>query len=265
MLGGMAGFFAMQSRVAPGLAAAEQARLELEEKYNTLKTETDPVIARAARLEKENADFLTKLEALHDELNELRSLANASVAAQPVDAAPAEAPADAEAAPEEGRRRWRGPDGEELSEEEWAARRESFRARMQESMGEFFDEEFAKSADPATQERLAAIEEYSQFFIDARQRMRDAQTDEAREALQQELADARGEMQALIQEQRASMLQDLAKRYGVPAAEQDKFVRALERTVETPFFRGGPGGFGGGRGGGSGGRGGGGREGRAGN
>lgn len=74
-----------------------------------------------------------------------------------------------------------------------------------------------------------------------------------------------GDMQTLVQEQRTSMLQDLAKRYGVPEAQQEKFVKALEKTVEGPFWGGGPGGrggagmwwrsrgFGGGRGGGPGG------------
>jgi hypothetical protein len=96
--------------------------------------------------------------------------------------------------------------------------------------------------------------------------MRDAQTDEERDAIRDEMRTLGESTRQLVQEQQDFLMRDSLRQSGItdPKA-QDAAMQSLRQTMEGPFFRGplawgaggpgGPGGggfFGGGRGGGRG-------------
>ncbi len=159
-------------------------------------------------------------------------------------------------------------DDPEESEEEQARREErrqqyrDFRDNAQATAAEYLAEQIAKSTDPAERERLAAISEYTDAMFESFDAMRNAETDEDRDAIRQAMMENGAVYRDLLQEQQVSMTQDLVAKYGVAAEQQEQFLQELGDLRSNPLFRGpmsfggrggppGGGGFRGGRGGGS--------------
>lgn len=149
-------------------------------------------------------------------------------------------------------------DNPEESEEEQARREErrqqfrEFRENARTTAAEYLAEQTAKATDPADRERLAAISEYTDAMFESFDAMRNAETDEERDAIRQTMMENGAVYRDLMQEQQASMTQDLAAKYGVAAEQQEQFLQELEGLRSNPLFRGSAmfGGRGGGPGGG---------------
>lgn len=139
------------------------------------------------------------------------------------------------------RNRWQN-----LSAEERAQLEERLRDglnQMRNRLAENLNAEMQKTSDPAAQDRLTQIQTYTDYNLDLFQELREATTDEQREALRQELSDNQNYVNALRQEQQNYMLSEIARQYGVNNSEG--FINSIQETMRNPMFRGGSGGFGG--------------------
>ncbi len=158
---------------------------------------------------------------------------------------------------------------------EWTERREQWVERAQDDIYQMLDEQLMKTNDPVAQERIYALGEYTDYFFNMGERMRQAQSDEERQEMRQEFGQAMREVNSLMEDQRQYMLQQVAGQYADDPAQQQALTQAMRETLNNPFFQsrgglpmggpmmgGGPGrggrggGGGGGWGGGGGGRGG---------
>jgi hypothetical protein len=166
--------------------------------------------------------------------------------------------------------RRRGRDGEQRGgartpEEE--AQRAEFRRQFVENMrtqaSSFIQQNIDASADAASQQRLASIGQYLDSMFEQGQQMRDAQSDEEREQIRQNMRQNGEELQGLVRQQQDSMLRGLAEQYGITDAnKQNAIIDSINQLRQNPFFAfdpgqfmgaagavggfgGGPGGFGG--------------------
>ncbi len=139
---------------------------------------------------------------------------------------------------------------------QWREEREQRGAEMRDRMQQFMDEQIQNAPDKATQDRLASINTNGQAMMDMFQQMRDAQTDEERDVIREEMRTLGESTRALVTEQQDYLMRQSLSASGVtdPKA-QDAAMQSLRQTMEGPFFRGpmawsggGPGGPGGGGG-----------------
>jgi hypothetical protein len=142
-----------------------------------------------------------------------------------------------------------GPGGGDREE-----RRQAFAEQIRGRVDQFYQEQMQQAPDRDTQERLAAMQQYTDDLMALRTAMRDAQTDEDRQALRDSMGETFQALRQVQVDQQNAMLRDLATRYGITdQAAQDQFAQSLQRLQNSPFFRpermfmggGGPGGPGG--------------------
>jgi len=122
--------------------------------------------------------------------------------------------------------RERGRPSDEGMRQAWG----EMRGRMQAAM----DERFAAIEDPTSIERLNALNEWQEYQNELRQEMRDAETDEEREAIAGEMQDARTTAQQIVDDEQSALLASLAEDYNVD--NLDQFTSALQETLDNPFF-----------------------------
>lgn len=243
------GMYTVQARLSPQL--------------DQLAQEREVALAKAAELRKSASDTLALKQEnaqLRDEIRQLQEQPKPSAdAAQTPDEATEtpsfnmEEAADAlSAALQSGNRgRSRGwgdrePPKEGTPEyeawqkrrEEWQKEREQrsqeFRGRMQ----NFFDEAMQKTTDPAAQNRIAAINEYTNYTMDLFRSMRDASTDEERDQIRQDLAITFDETRSLVRDQQDYLISQTLKENGVTNPQQQQaLVSAVRETMDDPFFR----------------------------
>lgn len=283
-VGAGAGVFYVQAQLNDRLQALGEERDTLLSEARKAQQEARSTAERLAQLERENARLKEDFDLISQRNDEMLTRQVTQLdQVEPVPDLSASEPVASDAAlgeRGEGDRR-PGRDGDRESDEndperaarieQWrqerAQRAQEFRERMQ----EFFDNQIRQAPDKATQERLAAIREYSEYTMDLFRQMREAQTDEERDAIREELSSAGETARSLIREQQDYVLrQSLAASGVTDSKSQDALLSAVRQTMDNnPFFR--MGGFGGwgGRGGDGppgpwGGRGGGGESGRGG-
>lgn len=142
--------------------------------------------------------------------------------------------------------------------EQWRQEREQRGAEMRQRMEEFMANEIQNAPDKITQDRLASMNEYSRSMMDMFQQMRDAETDEDRDAIRAQLQETGSAARELVREHQDYLMRQSLVQSGVTDAQaQEAAMQSLRQTMEGPFFRGPMAGMGGwgGRGGDSGGRG----------
>lgn len=234
---------AMHLKLMPRLLALDTELAETRREITALRT-NDGDSARLARLEAERTDYDTKLAALREELDTLRkrsSVAPADIelpeATTEVNASTEEQtnePPSEERREREGRRgRWGGDDTPEQRE----ARRQEFVTRMQDNLTQFFTGELDKSGSPETQERLIALENQIHDMMNLRMQMRNAETDEERQALEQAFGETMTAARDTMKEQQREMVNSLATQFGINGKEnRQAFQQALEAAVDSPFF-----------------------------
>jgi len=216
-----------------------------------LAAERDEALARADDLEAQRRELQDELRDLHEEFAALEE----QIDQEPVGsfASMAEAAGATfqarDAAPEpggggsEGRRRrgpWRGD--ENLSEEERAERRaqwEAFREQWRTQQEAAFQAELDAAPDAATVERLQAIREYTDYMREAWQAMSEAEDEEERQTLREDMANSGRTLGELWREQQDAKLRQLATAHGITdPGKQDAFVAAMRDLQSDPFYTG---------------------------
>ncbi len=205
-------------------AALERERRSLESELRQLRRESRP--GRA-----EEADPVGMRDLLEAILPEEAALAE--------EAGKADEAREKEERDRSGRRGGRGR--WDMSEEERAERRvrwEEYREQRRVEREEFFEQAITEAPDGLAQERIAAIEEYAGYLRGFWGAMHEADGDEEREALHEELTEGLDSMRELVAEQQDYMLRDMAARQGITdEAKQDAFVEAFREIETSPFFR----------------------------
>ena len=250
-VGALAGRYFAMNQSGPGLSALAKERDSLKTSAKSLQEQADKAKQEADSLARENRQLQDKL-------------ASAAKTDQPADAAlepvgqpkdttldsGAEPPADASAGGQ-----GRGGRNPNETEEERQARiaqyradREQRSADMRDRMRSFMDEQIQNAPDKASQDRLSTISANGEQMMELFQQMRDAQTDDERNAIRDQIRATGEATRPLVQEQQDSMMRQTLAQNGVsdPKA-QDAAIQSLRQTMESPFFR-GPFAFGGGGG-----------------
>jgi hypothetical protein len=255
--------------LAAGLAAGALITAQTyAQRLQAMEEARDNARAEAAALTREVGDLeatasatTAQLRALEDRMARLDARAQAPAPAPmpeqdwadafAADAAPMDAPAPGQPATPAPDDAEPAGDAQNPEQAEREARRAEFRQRFQERVDTFFEEQYARARTAEEQERIALMQEYSQYAMDLRQSMRDAETDAERETLAEQFRDTWTALRDLRDEQQASMLREVASDFGITGADQQAFADAMLQLQESPFFnpgaamRGGPGGFGG--------------------
>lgn len=220
-------------RAARDQAAAAAARLQAEldmkdRRVQTLEAENSSQGGRIEALERQTLQAATS-EPMADAQEEVPPMEELPEAAEPDFPIPLpDAPgADEQRDEEDEDNPWRNP--------EWRAQmRENFR----QGVNTFLSDRMTQSQDPAEQQRLAALAEYTDYMFDLRGQMRDAESPEAREALEQEYETAMSEVRRVVDEQQRSMIMNMAESYGITTPQrQEAFVQSVRNLMEDPLLR----------------------------
>lgn len=132
----------------------------------------------------------------------------------------------------------------EQRREEWRSRRDEFARNFQQGVSDFFAEAIANSPDPADQQRLALIQQNFEDMMALRRQREAAQSEEEREQYDAQMRAAREETQRLVREHQDKMIRDALASSGIEGNRQDRVLKQLRRTMESPFFSSGYGGLG---------------------
>ncbi len=241
------------------LALLEEQRSTAAEERASASNEVDKARVRVDKLSALCKDYERQLEDLERPVEEAPV---ATVSREEPDEADADWDALADLLEEEGVSEEGRDEDEERRAQEWEERRERFRefaGQMRQGVRVYLDEEMQRTKDPVTRDRLAAMGEYSDYLFDLRSQMHQAETDEERDALREDMHTAWGEAGELMQAQREHMVQQFAESQGInDPTKQEQFAQSMREMMQSPFFQrnpmmggGGPGmGGGPGRGGG---------------
>jgi len=97
--------------------------------------------------------------------------------------------------------------------------------------------EMQETSDPAIQNRLAQIQEYTDYNIDLLfQQLSSATTDEQRETAYQQMSNNQKYLSTLRQELQNYKLGEVGKKYGVSSSEQANFINSLREVMDNPLF-----------------------------
>jgi hypothetical protein len=260
-VGAGAGVVFVQARLDNRLQALARERDKFLGEARKAQQEAVAAAERFAKLERENARLQEDFDLISRRNDEILSRPIPPIdSVEPLDDLAAPEPETGNAALGErsnSDRSRRGDDDRNENEddperaariEQWrqerAQRAQEFRERMQ----EFFDTQIQQAPDKPTQERLAAIREYSEYTMDLFRQMREAQTDEERDAIREELSTAGETARSLVREQQDYVLRQSLVSSGVTDRKsQDALISSMRQTMDNnPFFRmGGFGGWGG--------------------
>jgi cell division protein FtsB/Fe-S cluster assembly iron-binding protein IscA len=266
VLGAVTGVGVVRGQMATIVTAARADEATAREELQKVKAEAQEAKARATHLEAEVDSLRTQLDMARESLNEtlaefmqaepepLMDMPAEAPAEEPLEAVEDPRPEERDRGNREGRERWRERRGDQAQADDGLTReqrRQEFAAQMRERANEMARNEMAKWNDPVAQQRISTINEQTQYMMDLRMQMREAQTDEEREALRTAMDQTRDTIRALTEEQQDYALRQLASQFGITApGAQDQFIAGLRETQQSPYFRswgmmGGPGGFGG--------------------
>lgn len=204
------------------------------------RAEVERLSAQVAELQADRDRLTSESWDLTHQLSEVLDAQEASAATEAVQAADTgeEAQPDGQAGADDaersGRRsRWsRSPSPEQ--QQQWAERRQSFEDRL----NQMLTAQVAQMNDPAAGDRLDALMEWRDYQQDLRQQLRDAQTDEERNAVLAAMDEARQNARQLLLDQQNALLRDVATQSGIRGGKnQDQFVSALRQTLNSPFFQ----------------------------
>lgn len=229
-----------QLRVAESeRAALQQAILDSQDQMAAVRTELEAARAALAAMQAEQAAAAETAESLDDLLWEedglMAEVQNRPEFADQAALQEARAAQAAEAAEDE-QRRW---DPERIA---------AMRAERDERVRSFFDDAFERAPSRESQERIAAIEAYTQDAMELMRNWRGA-SEEEREVLREQMGSMRDAMRDLMREEHDARVREVAARMGVEdARQQQALANAIREVQSDPLFRGG--GWTGGRGGG---------------
>lgn len=252
-LGVLAGALAVHSWLAPEVAVLTGRAESLALENKTLTDRVDQLASHARRLEQQLAEVESQT-------------ADAAAQEPPVPQAldePAEPESDdmgvAEAfAPPQGesrrglRRRGQAeivgteqsasetgqPEEGRGDSEERRARFREFEQQMRDRVSTVLQDEYASAPDADTQERIQILQDYTDQMAQLREEMRNAESDEERDALRQTMRESYMGMQEVVRTQQDSMLRTLASNSGITdPGKQDSLITGLRDLQASPFFQ----------------------------
>ena len=246
LVGAACGAWVMHGRLQPRvdtlMAQGDQAADQLNRMQAAYEDELDQMQAEIQELEDEARGLRRKLEQVPPPQQPV-PLAEETVAAIELPFLPE--PEEA-TEPEQDRRRWgEGRRGrrrdEDLTEEERAARQvreQELRTRVRERVDGFFEAEYGGATDATVQNRLVQMEEHTNYLMDLREAMREAESDEERQQLQQGFGETAAALRDLVVEQQDYVLRTLAEEHGIKGAEQqDAFVASIREVQSSIYFQ----------------------------
>ena len=242
-LGAVCSALALQTRYAKGLDALTREREALKAANADLEAQVRDTSRRVEQLERENEAlegdlaFLETHPPAPSPAEELPNQVEASIVSEEPERPARGDGRSGEGQDEERQDRRRGPGRDDRNNEEaqerWRAQRDQFRDRMD----TFMSTEMAKAKDQASRERLAALQEHFDYSAELMQQMRDAETDEERQAIREALGESQEARHSLLREQQDQMLRDLAASNGIKDTQQQQaFADAIRDTMSSPFF-----------------------------
>jgi hypothetical protein len=244
-VGAVGGTLVIQHRLNPQLQAALEQDASREAEMKRLARELDRTRQRLDLSRTELSKMARERDALRDELQALEETVPAQqdlsfdTMLAPDAAIELEPEASAEGQPALEAPRSERPDGDRRRDSPWRnpeARRE-FMAQIRDRSMNFLQDRIDSTTDPVVQDRLAAIGDYLDYMMDLGAQMRDAETEEERDALRETMGQTRDEFQGLVREQQDYMVRQLAEEYGITGTEeQDEFIASLQGMRQSPFF-----------------------------
>ena len=261
LAGAACGAWVMHRHLDPQVNALMAQGEEATERLNRMQAahedELDQMQAEIQELEDDARGLRRKLEQVPPP-HQTVSLSEETVAA--IELPPLPEPEEGAESEQDPRRRGEGRRGrqrdEDLTEEERAARQareQEFRTRARERVDGFFGAEYGAATDAAVQDRLVRMEENTNYLMDLREAMREAESDEERQQLRQDFGETTAALHDLVVEQQDYMLRTVAQEHGIKGAEQQEaFVASVREVQSSLYFRperliwGMGGGFGGG-------------------
>jgi hypothetical protein len=209
------------TELTDALADERDRSAQLEEEAALLRKQADRSAAAGQAPEESPDESLGSVEGLFENLAE-------AMAASPKSTDPPANPEPGATPTEEAKRR-----------AQWEQRRREFAARIRERVGDFLQAEMDATGDPNVQDRLEAMGEYVDYYMELRVALRAAETEEEKEELRGTLADATQTMRELLTEQQDEILRDVLSEQGITAGQkQEEFIAALRQAQSSPFFRG---------------------------
>jgi len=265
-LGAIAGTIVSQGRLSGEMEQLRTEHRESLRRANEAQESLASTERRAERLAQQNSHLEDRLDRLHATLEDVQGDAGA-VSAQDggesrdwesfagVDDTQMQGPGREDGPQREAAMDWRQQlasereEEERLSEEEREARREERRqewedrmAERREDMRDRLNQAIENADDPESRDRMTAVSEYSEYIMELREQMRNAD-DAQREALMEEMRDAGREVRGLIEEQQQHNVLRVAEQYGITdEAEARALVESLDEAQSTDILGGGRGG-----------------------
>ena len=248
-LGALAGALFIHGRLAPEVAVLTGRAESLQMKNKTLQDQVDNLANHTRRLERQ----LAQAERPAADTSEQPPASQAEAAellSEDMDAADAFEPQSE--SPRGPRRRGRpemGANGQPVAEtgqpeegpgepEGRQGRMRELEDRMRDRVGSVLQQEYESAPDAESQERIETIQAYMEQMAQLRTAMREAQTDEERDALRQTMWDSSGGMREVLRTQQDSMLRTLASNNGITdTGKQDAFITGLRDLQASPFFQ----------------------------
>ncbi|MCX5772701.1 MAG: hypothetical protein NTZ09_20855 [Candidatus Hydrogenedentes bacterium] len=250
-LGVLAGALAVHSWLAPEVAVLTGRAESLAVENKTLKDQADKLTTHARRLEQQLAEVASQTadaaaqeppvpQALDEPAEpESEDVAEAFGPSQgnsrrgvrqrgQAEVAGTEQAASETGQPEEGR-------GDSESRQ---ARFREFEQQMRDRVSTVLQDEYASAPDADTQERIQILQDYTDQMAQLREEMRNAESDEERDALRQTMRESYMGMQEVVRTQQDSMLRSLATNSGITdPGKQDAFITGLRDMQASPFFQ----------------------------
>ena len=246
LVGAACGAWVMHRHLDPQVNALMAQGEEATERLNRMQAahedELDQMQVEIQELEDDARGLRRKLEQVPPPQQPV-PLAEETVAAIELPLLPE--PEEATESEQDPRRRgegWRGRRrDEDLTQEERAARQareQEFRTRARERVDGFFEAEYGGATDAAVQDRLVRMEENTNYLMDLREAMREAESDEERQQLRQDFGETTAALRDLVVEQQDYMLRTLAEEHGIKGAEQQEaFVASMREVQSSVYFR----------------------------
>lgn len=199
--------------------------------------------AKIDELTDANADLQATINALSAQNERIDAIEELEAFADDSDSSSGPDPFEEESPDDDSDRRFRGDRTPPTPEE-----REEFFNRMRGRMVDMWNEEWEK-ADADSKARITAISDYQQELMNARIAMRDAETDEDREALRAAMEQTETQLRTTIATEQRAQIRTLAQSHDLSTdSGVDAFVAETRQLMSSPVFNFGGGGWGRGRG-----------------
>lgn len=243
VMGGAVGAWVTHERAREQFIELERERDSALRKAEQALTEAEANAEQMRQVEFENVSLEKQARALEQEaLAVAKRVATVDRASEPVDEAPippspalasvgaasssvAVPPEDPMMAMDEGSRKER------------EERRRAFGQEIRERRDAFFQQELQRTGDVEVQQRLGQMQAETDYLIELRNAMREAQTEEEQQQLRQSFGETMRVLHDLNTAQQEYLVREVAKEYGIKdPTRQDAFIASMRDMQSSPYF-----------------------------